>query len=324
MRKRNFERFVFVVFFSVVFSFIPWEGIWNSTHGGNFNDREVYRDMFLNGSYHADACSFSDVIGCITSERLWSYGVGFLLEQGMHLEHIFQWVSFLLVLAFCCFLTIKNTATWPVFLLFNPLVVDLAFSQLRLSLALVFLYCSYLSSSKSMRMLLALCSFFVHTASIVFFLIYIVARLSAKEFTIARGKLFVIFLLISAGGAFSVLLGPLRELILSFLGDRRAQYQYFSGSVLYSLFWVGLLGLSLFQRSNFFHRLENRFSIIILSMVAFNILFSGYSTRFLAASFPAIISYMLNLRDEYRVVAFLIFFCYGYAQWVFWLFVSGN
>lgn len=324
MTRRDCEKYFFIIVFSAIFSFLPWENIWNSAHGYNFIDRDVYRDIFLNQPPYGEPCSFSSIVGCITNERLWDYTVRFFLGQGVQLEHVFQSISFLLIAAFCFFIAIKNDKIWPIFLLFNPLVIDLAFSQLRLSLALSLLYFAYLFKAKSLRTPLVFCSIFIHTASALFIAIYVFSYLSGKKLVLARSKWFVIFILVLTGGVFSILLGPLRELILSYIGDRRAQYQDLSSSVLYSLFWVGLLGCSLFQRSRFLDRLENRFSIIILSLVAFNILFSGYSTRFIAASFPAIISYMLNLSREYRMIVLPMFIYYAYAQWIYWLFVSGN
>lgn len=324
MTRRDYERSLFIITFSLIFSFLPWENIWYSTHGYNFIDREVYRDIFLNQPPYGEPCSFSSIVECISNERLWDYVVRFLIGQGVQLEYIFQSISFLLIAAFCFFLAKKVANGWPFFLLFNPLVIELAFSQLRLSLALSLLYFAYLSKAKSLRMLLAFCSIFIHTASVLFIAMYIFAYSSGNKLVLARGKCFVIFILALTGGVFSLLLGPLRELILSYVGDRRAQYQDLSSSVLYSLFWVGLLGCSLFQQGRFLDRLENRFSIIILSLVAFNILYSGYSTRFIAASFPVIICYMLNMSREYRVIVVSMFIYYTYAQWVYWAFVSGS
>jgi len=324
--RRDLKRWFFVLFFSLIFSLIPWESAWNSTHGYNFVDRDVYRDIFLNQPPYGEPCSFFNIVKCMTNERLWDYIVRFFLGQGVRLEYIFHLVSFFVIATFSRFLVITNAKIWPAFFLINPLVIDLAFSQLRLSLALSLLYSAHLAKGRYLKLLLTFCSIFIHTASIIFIAMYFLAYFSGKNFFAARGKVIIIFFLVLTGVLFSLLLGPLRELVLSYIGDRRAKYEYrdLSSSLIYSLFWVGLLALSLLQGRQFLSRVENRFSIIILSLVAFNIVVSGYSTRFIAASFPAIISYMLNLAREYKVIAFSALICYACAQWTFWLFVGGS
>ena len=63
----------------------------------------------------------------------------------------------------------------------------------------------------------------------------------------------------------------------------------------------------------------NRYSIVMLSLVSFNVLTGSYTLRFLAITLPLLLSSILSMRDTLRLTVVSIYIVYAILQWIFWL-----
>ena len=128
------------------------------------------------------------------------------------------------------------------------------------------------------------------------------------------------FCLILVGFLISTATGPLREQLLAAVGDRRAVYVDMSSSVAYLSFWFALL----LRWRNTLQTLDGRYAVIILSILVMNVIFSGYSTRFVAAAFPSLLIAMAEFRSKPPQILIGIFSVYSLLQWLYWFKILGS
>lgn len=308
-----------LLLFVVAMLITPWPEIFEGLYGYPYIDRENYRDYFLYQRNIIDYKDFSSPFSYFTNEYLWHYIVGFF-GQSCDIEVVFGIVS-----AFCLFVfaavAIKEGGLIALPLLLNPLVVDFAFSQLRLALAISLLGVAFLIKKKSKltSLAVAFASLFVHSAAIIFLLIYLaVVVINGLESRWGLPLWAKFMLLVAVGTLISLMLGPLREALLSMIGDRRVDYPDMSSSFKYSLFYIIMLAAMAADGRAFLKNECHQFSIIVLSIVAINVIHGGYSTRFLAASYPFLVSSVLAFRGV-LVIIFAAFLMYQSLQWAYWL-----
>lgn len=313
-------EFCLLFCFSAIASLIPWPEVFRSIYGYSMVDREVYNEYFLYGENVLHFKEFSGVLSYFVNEFLWHYGVSLFLSWGVGLDEIFLAITFLVFFSFGR-LVLKGCGPWALLLLLNPLVIDFAFSQLRLALGVSILIWAYLlvERYRLLAVLLSLAALFVHSAVAIFLFIY-VAVVALEGFSHRLDlKSFVEWLMLfSVGAAISLVIGPLRESILTAIGDRRAEYSDMASTLQYSMFWILLLALSLLFSARLVRDRVNKYSIVILSIVAVNVIHGGYSARFLAAAFPFLISTVLSFKGHGRIVV-LGFVVYAGLQWLYWL-----
>lgn len=318
MRVRKYPlQIVGILLFVAVMVSIPWEKI----YGSAFRDKQVYFDYFLYGTSILEFRDFNAVLDYVVHEFLWHSLISMLVgELGISIEIVFLAIS-ALTLAVFSYLLVTRHGIASLILLVNPLVIDLVFSQFRSSLAISLLGLAYLLKGRTLAYLFIGLSIFIHTAALLFIFMYISVIFAQKFFSGKRSITTVEFsVLCCIGFTVSLLIGPLRETILSAIGDRRAEYTDASSTFLYSSFWIFLL-LAIGMRTK--TCLQNdiqRYSVVILSLVTMNTFVGAYSTRFLAASFPMLMSTILSIRGNYYRLFILSTFCvYMAAQWLFWL-----
>ena len=306
-----------IIIFITAMILVPWEQL----QGYEFLDRQVYIEYFLYGKNVLEYREFNGILDYLTYEALWHKVIAALVDDaGIPIDHIFLAIS-VLSLATSSFFLIRRHNPLSLLLLINPLLVDLAFSQLRIALAFSLLVIGYLIRKRTLFITLVLIAMFIHTATIIFAGI-IIAVLLVKRYFSEKGanKVLIFSFLCVVGLCISLVISPLRETILSTVGDRRLDYDDHASSFLYSSFWIGMLVLCAFQNKSFLQDEVNCYSIIILSLVFFNVITSGYSTRFIAVSLPMLMSTMLSLSPRtQRPVAILVYASYVLIQWVYWL-----
>lgn len=324
---RTFFNTITVLGFVAVVVAVPWEEIFRAINGYGFIDKGVYSDYFLNRTNILDYKEFNSILSYVSNEFLWHYAIGWLINNtGILIDHIFLAISFITLLIFGLLLA-KWQGIYALPLLLNPLVIDFAFSQYRLALAISILSAAYLLHERyrAISVALVLTSLFIHSGTMLFILIYaavwLVQWLSVR-FRIGRSAVFVI--LFATGGGISLLIGPLREMILSAIGDRRAEYHDMSSSLLYSLFWIALLIPFYLSRRHLVTLDYARYALVIISIVFVNVFHGGYSTRFLAAAFPCIVSGILNLQGVMKASVVILFIAYAAFQWLYWFRLLGG
>lgn len=317
---RNTLDYFLLLVFSLVVAMIPWPAIFKSVYGYAMIDREVYSEYFLFGRSVLEYKEFSGIVSYYTNEFLWHFGISTLLSEGFELSSVFACISVFVYFTFG-YIVLRDNSPWALFFLINPLVIDFAFSQLRLALAICLLIWAYLLRDR-LRFFAAGVLFFalfIHSAIVIFLFIFFVVKAidwCGRYFDVGvLGKFSILFL---AGLLISLVIGPFREAILSAIGDRRAEYSDMSSTFLYSLFWIFLLFAMFLSAPRFIANVFHRYAIVILSIVSVNAIHGGYSTRFLAAAFPFLICSVLEFRNRGVVVVWL-FAIYAAVQWLYWL-----
>jgi hypothetical protein len=160
---------------------------------------------------------------------------------------------------------------------------------------------------------------FIHSSTIIFVGAYFAIKKINDIANRDGGRHFATYaILCIMGVAVSIAIGPLRGLILGYFGDRRASLVGdLNNSLLYTSFWIGLLGLFAVQPKSFLRDEVNAYSVFILAVTAANLLTGGYTLRFLSIGLPMIVSSMLSLNLSARVLAILFFVMYAMFQWFY-------
>ncbi|MFD2754736.1 EpsG family protein [Comamonas terrae] len=321
------SKFIFLFSFAFIFSIIPWEALYAISNGDGFVDKKIYLDPFL---YEDNLSRINDVVGFfgyISGEFLWYFIIDFLVNKvGISLDVVFISISFLTIYVFACLIS-RWGEIYHVIFLFNPLVVDFAFSQYRMALAMSLLGGAYIlfEKYKKTSFILLLLTVFIHTGSFIFIFIYVfVLYLKKANFKRNLNATWIYIFSFAFGVIISILIGPLRDFILSIIGDRRAEYSDMSSTIKYSLFWIFLLIPFYFNKLNLLKYDYSIYALITISIVAFNVLHGGYSMRFLSAAFPSIVASIAAFKGRLRIFIFSMFFLYAVLQWLYWLQIMGG
>ncbi len=318
MQSNTSLQLAIVALFTALMMIIPWEEL----QGWKFVDRLNYLNYFLHEKNVLEYKNFDRVWDFVFGEVLWHYSIRYLIyELNISIQTIFLFISGFSIATFSLFLTRKHNAVY-LLLLINPLFVSLVISQLRIALAFSLLLVAYMNRKKVLVILLTIAAIFIHTATILFIGIYIVVMWSKKILNEeGGGKATVYGLLFFVGIILSVILGPLLSEVLSYFGDRRAVTYTgdASSSLLYTSYWAGLLVLYAFQDSSFYKDDVNLYCIVILSLVSFNLVTGGYTSRFIAVSLPMIFSSVLCMKGNAKVVSLVLYIIYVSFQWIYWL-----
>lgn len=303
---------------------IPWADL----RGYEFVDRVNYLHYFKYEENLLEYSRFSHWYDYLTNEILWHSAIPYLHKTwDISLPTLFDAIAFFCVFTFVVFLA-RYQSLLALPLLLNPLLMTFAFDQMRNSLAFSLLLWAFMLPRKLLpaAVLLVLIAPFLHTSSVLFVLLWLCLTLAIRWQQ--KGWLpywFYLGGLVFAGAVLSFASGELLHQILSVLGDRRAERVLGNASsgLLYTLFWIALLGVALTQGRRYGTQIICAYAIVILSFVSFNLVFGGYSLRFLAASLPMLIITML--RTDSRIKPFVVgaFGLYACLQWYYWLKVDG-
>lgn len=313
-----------VFVFSILFVATPWETLYQHFNGDLFNDRQVYINYFLHEQNILVQKNFDSIASYFTNEVLWHYFIALLVSDfGINIEYVFTIISFLVIYVFGL-LFIRWRMVWFLVFLVNPLVVAFAFSQLRLALAMSLLGFAYLSyrKLKTLPIVLSFGATLIHTGSIFFILIYIATNVVGHLRSRKLGNVGLLFFFMVVWGVFlSIMAGPAREILLAILNDRRADYDYaeVSSSVLYLSFWVSLIIPFYICRQTIMKFDYGRYAIAIIAIVCMDVVYGGYSTRFLAAGFPCVVASIFRLRGLVKYGTIVLLLAYVVFQWMYWL-----
>ncbi len=317
--KKETLKIWYIFFYSILFTLIPWENIRSLP----FTDRENYLDYVYYGINILDYKDFNSIYSYIFNEWLWHYIIKGI-SQYISYEYFFYLISFSLIFCMTYFL-VKNISIYASFFLLNPLIVDLALSQYRISLAIVFISLAlFFYKNIFLRLLFFSIPIFIHTSALIFIVIFIFINILNK---IHWEKVNISYVLVLFGAFLSFLMSDYLNSILSFFGDRRdySDIGRISSSFFYISFWLIVLIFLILNSNRYFNKLRwkntlsQQYSLIILSMIAANIIFGGYSTRFLAVSFPVIIKSIYDINIKIRLIILFLYLIYLSIQWWFWM-----
>ncbi|MBU2177458.1 MAG: hypothetical protein KJ556_20390, partial [Gammaproteobacteria bacterium] len=283
--ERKLVAMLVSLLFAVVFISINWEGVF----GHQFEDRQVYFFLFQGKPDYDLEFNQDTFFFFLFNEQLWNKGVRWLnLSVGLSLNEIFGGVTFLVALSYCYFVTSRVGPLGFIFIL-NPIFIDLACSQLRMAAAMVLLLLAFNTRVRMLSLLFICMAFFIHTASFLFFFIAFAVHLVIKwSEKYDYQNIVSCTLLVVTGCLVAVAVGPLRVWILSYLGDRRVNYDADASNWLYASIWIFILAISYLQERKFFRDYSNAIAVTFLSVFVFCTVFSVYGLRFLSAALPFI------------------------------------
>ncbi|MFK5854544.1 MAG: hypothetical protein QM503_00340 [Bacteroidota bacterium] len=278
---------------SVVLVWMPWEFIKPSA----FLDLDVYRNKFTFETSVLIEKEINTLWGFFINEGLWDVSIRYLSSViGISLESIFSFIAFFTIFIFCKYIAVRHGVIAIVFVL-NPLVIDFAFSQIRMALAISIFVIGVDVNKKYIKCFLFILSCFVHTVLVLFIGVYLLCSSYFKSNKIRAlflnsPVLFVFFVALSI----FFVIGPMRVLILNYLGDRRGVYPAGGSTLLYASFWfVYAFVLVFISVSKKFVNIDIMMSFIWVLVFLFATFFGMYGARFLSASYPFIVSSMLAL-----------------------------
>ncbi|AZI36359.1 hypothetical protein EGO55_10680 [Caenibius tardaugens NBRC 16725] len=283
-------------------------------------DRAVYENLLLTRNLVIDYIHDFTPIMYFTFEWSWHSLLAYLNRVvGLSADQIFFLITTFILWRFS--FDVLTKIGWQYLpLLINPLVVNFAFSQLRTALAIALISFVWRGQRGiGLTVVIYILATTIHTAMIIFLICHIASHLFKNN------NYFNFLALASIGAAIAIAIGPLREMILSTINDRRTDYLDMASSAAYLSFWILLLLFHgvIFKFRNRIMSLDARYSITILSIVAINILTGGYSTRFIAASFPSLLISMKDLGGNRSRMIFSIFIPYTIILWMYWFRILG-
>lgn len=322
LNSRDRTTTLLAAFIGTAMAFIPWPDIFLHWNGLPMIDRAVYEGQLADYNLRSDYFDYTSLSTYVFEEALWNRGLAFFSRDiGLFPSTIFFIITLAYMVTTCIF--VAHNASIPYLsLLINPLVVDLAWSQLRLALALALLSLPLIISRMHLLLKLAICvtAPFIHTAALLFILVYSAANYTGNVVggtSPQRAK--AAAALIAVGLAIALAIGPLREVILARVGDRRAIYPDMSTSIRYLSFWVFMFGVMLYRYRDTTQFLTQRVSLVLLTIVVLSTVFGGTPLRFLAAAFPFLVSSMAQATGLTRLYLVLPFLLYTIIQWAYWL-----
>lgn len=319
--RLSLSKFAGAFIFAFIYVSIPWPQIFENVRGYPMVDRTNYARQIANHDLRSDYFTYDTWLSYVTEEFLWSELLKFLTrEVGLGAELVFAGIAGFVIFVFA-YLMLTKYSVPSLLLLVNPLVVDLAFSQLRIALAIAILGCLHLARPKNkvlVIVVIALCSM-IHTTVPVFVLLYWLAVRVMKS-NILRHQ-FAKVVLVAAGLMVALVLGPLRDIAFAWTEDRRLEYgDHVQSSALYLAFWVVLfIAVLMIRDESFNNLLETRYATVILALVVASLFFTGYPTRFLAAVFPILVIMIVELSKRLLGIPLLLFISYTIIQWTYWM-----
>lgn len=317
--------YIYALFYALCFAFFPWELL---SPLEEFIDKANYLEMFNHYSDGMNHYIFEDpsLISWVTNELIWAYFLNFAAQSGWSFYIFSSLVSTFIVFIYFSFIISETKRLNLKYLLvvsilfINPLFVDFVISQFRSAFALSIFLLFVLFYRKTNIKIFELLIFFtpaIHTISVIFIFIYFVS----KFFSSINGDKWIKIYPYVLGISFGIVMSTAWYYILSYFGDRRANYSDMSSSLLYMSFWI----ISSFAL--LFVKLKDSSSKFVVIMYFFfsgiftvNTLFGVYASRFVALAYMSTVYMFLHIKNKfYRTLVFSGYYIFCLIQWIYWL-----
>ena len=305
-------------FYALLVVFIPWEIILKQAINSSFQDRYVYVNYIQSGLNIINYSDFNSIFDYISKEYLWHFMLKELVQNDLVSVNVFFDLISFFYFYVSSLLCLKYKKWWALFFLINPLTVNLAFSQIRNAFSIALLISAFLSRHKIISILCLILSCFIHTSSVLFISIYFFVVFIYN--LLKNHKPYYIILSCVLGGfTIGLLISLFSQDILSALGDRRANYNAPSSSILFLSFWIILFFLCVLDSGTYYKNIIHLLTIFILAWVIIQFMFGGYSNRIIACGYPLFLITALDGKGLVGRVIFIFYIVYSLSQWIFWL-----
>lgn len=282
-------------------------------------DRYVYLRRIEDHSLSYDTFEYEGLSDYVANEYTWGLVLRFLSDTvGLNADATLTLLSAFVVFTSAALVSRYCSFPW-LFLLCNPLFVNLAFSQIRIAFALSVATWLVISQARSPWIVVPTIVFAttIHTGFALVAVMYFLAYVSGAKCFVSRPKV-QMALVVAAGLLGALLMGPLRAGILDTLEDRRADVQYATSLPILYLVWLLLLVTFVFSWQTVRATTAGRFSSILVTLALLGTVLNGYPDRFLATSLPFTVVAMHSLRAPYRSLMVLAYLTYTVILWVYW------
>tara|TARA_B110000503_G_C7160378_1_gene419397 strand:- start:1372 stop:2301 length:930 start_codon:yes stop_codon:yes gene_type:complete len=307
------KKIIIAMLFSLLFVQVDWEEL----KGSGFADKENTTNVMSSDYNYA----FNSISESFINEQIWNSGFRYLVhKQNLEIDLIFKYISFFCIFIFALLVIVEGHNLILLFLI-NPLIVDFCFSQYRSALALALLFLAYMLSKKRpyLGVLILIPTIFIHSSMVLFLSIYFLISILVKKFRGQEKKLMFYCFLLSIVICLS--LGPFRDVILTYLNDRRASGEYYHHSgFLFSLFWIILSGFFLIQRKSFYTNKLLLTGIVLIFIYLINTLVLNiYGSRFLSVGFVLFLLAISKFKVSHLKIIIPLFCLNSLLQWIYWL-----
>lgn len=306
---------------------VPWPTLWLRAHGSPMEDRRVYASQLVNGFLSFDVNTFDSALSYVTGEYVWGWVLDLLVRTfELPVDVAFGIISTFIVLTGSLVVARHARAIYAT-LLCNPIFVDLAFSQMRIGLAIALASWAHLLQRNSvpasiLRILLLAVACIVHTSAIIFIGLFLLCHWFANGSL--RQRPWWSYAAVGAlGVSASILLGPARGSILGQLGDRRALAEYTVSSLKFYLIWVALLSTLTLDWRAAKPSAIRYYSVAALISALLGAFIGVYSNRVLAVSLPMLIASLAGLSARWRPYIVLASLGNAVIYWFYWLHLIG-
>jgi hypothetical protein len=229
-------------------------------------------------------------------------------------------ISWLCAVAYLWFMHRRAGAALSLVVMFNPLMIDLVFSQVRSAFALALLLTSLGCRNRLLKSALVLYACTVHSVAIMLMGCYVLASVIEGS-RMLRARMSKGLACICAALAMAWALSYGREVLLSAIGDRRAEYDVDSGSVLFVSFWmIWALGTTC-ARSRQFRApwcWGDGIVVMLLSLAFFMSVFSSNGVRFVPLALPLLACTLNFARPTLKSAATAALIAYQAIQFAYW------
>lgn len=276
LKVKNSVNIFLLFLFSIIVTYIPWEGIRNY----KFIDLERNIERYKQYTYLYKHVDFS----LVTSEPLWRYITHSLSHTIVSGEVFYSLVAIFCFFVFSSFIYIKTSRIAYCLLLINPTMLDFVLSQQRSCVALAILIC-LIPLNKPFKYCGYIPAFLIHTLSAVLIFINEVVERLYSFISESKLKKLVFSLLIAFLIAFLTVYG--RAVLLGYFNDRRAdEYEAVGNSIIYALPWL-MYSIMILWKSECTEAPTIPIISAIYLMVFFWVsVFDFYGSRYLAIGLP--------------------------------------
>lgn len=317
--KVKFYKLIFSLILAFILAIFPWESFRATAYVDRANNSR-YIDLYLNKIHWFD---YSTFLSKITYEWGWHYFLSFMIDVFSFNSSIILFLVAFFHLTVAIYLIFLTKKYYVVLLLINPIYIDFFMSQSRLCFGITFLYLSIFIFNKYRLVSIALIciAITIHTSTALFSLIFYSGVYLTKSQILSVSYKRTLAIVI--GFVSAVVTGPYMSVILSTLDDRRAEYSDMSPSILFSLYWVlifvYIVFKSLVNRSSQKDSFYFYISLSIVTLVFVNMFTSGYSSRFVAASFPLLVLLISDYINKNEFFLVYIYLVATLLHWFLWL-----
>lgn len=303
--------------FGLIFIYLPWEEISGTAKFADIDNYLISIHQSINDE-SSDNSNLS-ILQIILNEPLWGLLLVLIGNTFDDPATGLKIISFFCVSVYFLYI-FSNVKHWYFFIfLFNPLIIDLIMSQTRSALAVSICFCALMLRVNWLKVLLIILAICTHSVTLILLSVYFFSHKLSKQFFFSHPK-FNCFFAIFLGLLIAIGLSYGREFIFGAIGDRRAEYDVDSNSLLYISYWM-ILAVSL-QYSIWNLTPQSRwysyFTTIIFSLAFFMTIFGANAIRFVPLAIPILLVSISNQQFLWRQILVTSLGLYQIIQFFYW------